>query len=127
MRGRCSGSAGGSDSGVLVAGSPVALILVGGDVNDTMPRPTVGMGCGSRSLPILSSFAALGKGHGKGSPPAKVNLTPPGHRPLAIQEGSLIVLTSSGSMVATDSMVVGDNHALCVVSQRAWCSVWLTI
>ena len=124
--GQLGSNARGGDSGALVVETPVALILVGGDVNDTMPRPVVGAERGSRSLPILPSLAALGKGHGEGSPSTKANMTLPGCHPFAAQEGFLLSYTSSERAVVFDVRAVGDDHALCGINQRAWCPAQLS-
>ena len=88
--GRRGGNNEGGDSDVLVIEPPMALILVGGDVNDTMSRPAVGTGRGSWSLPILHSFVMLWRGHGKGPPLTEANLMPPGRHLLFVQEGLLL-------------------------------------
>ena len=121
ISGRRGGSTGGGVSGALVAGSPVALILVGGDVDDTMPRPASGARCGSRSLLILRSCMKLRKSPGGSPSSTKVDLTPPGRHPLVVEEGFLFPYTSSGHLVVYDARAVGDDHALCGVNQRAWC------
>ena len=67
-RGRCIGSTGGGDSGVLIVGSPVASILVRGNANGTTPRPVTDAGRGSRSWPISPSPTTSKGDRGSGLP-----------------------------------------------------------
>ena len=75
MLGQRDGNAGGGDSSALVVMPPVALISVGGDANDTMPRLVAVAGRVSSSLPILRSCATPRKRGGLAL--VRADLAPP--------------------------------------------------
>ena len=76
--GWCGDNTGGGDSGALIARSPIAFIQVRCGVNDTMPRPIMSMGRGSRSLLVLRSYVTRRRSLGRGLPLVKAGLAPPG-------------------------------------------------
>ena len=72
---------------MLASGLPVALISVGGDADDIMSKPVVGMACGSRSPAILHSCVTLRKSLGGGLTSVRADLDPLGVYPLFTEEG----------------------------------------